>query len=996
MTRMRLKTRLPFYLAIFLGLCFYPLTNFAALTCTTTTIAGGDEFVGISGSSSSNIVAVDENGILVTYDGTSWSSTSITSDPGAEFSDVYIIDGSTGVAVGENGDVVLQTGGTWANLGSGTSNDLNAVWAYSASEIYAFGNEGTIQVYNGSSWSNQKSSAGAKSSDKFKDAWGNSSYVYGLTEAGYLFRYDRSGGSWSKISTCNIGGNIEFKSLWGDASGNLYLAGEDNNNGVVYKYDGSSCSLVVTSTNNKLKSIYGSTATGEIYAVGKNGTVLYFNGSSWSSSTQGTQDLNAVWVDNTGVPYYAGDSSQVTTCVSSIFIDHFLITHDGTGLTCEAESITIKACSNADCSSTYASDVSVTLTPTGWTGGDSQTISGGSSTFTLSKTTAATYTLGISSSSPTANNTLQCSNTGTGTSSCDITYYDSGFIYNIPDLTSCATSASISVSAVRLDNVSQACVPTFQSTTKTLNFWSTYSSPASGNKQVVINNGSTDTTIATSSPGTAVNLNFNASGVASMTATYNDAGQLSLNASYTSGSLTMTGSDSFVSVPAKFYVYSDDANNACAANDASCNVFTKAGSNFNLIVRAACADNSVTPNFVLNSITLAHTNTAPAVTQGALGISSFDMAASDNGEHTISTQSVSEVGVFTFSATAPAYLGVSGPNGNSTYIGRFTPDHFCVSNTALSNRTDSNSKASCTDSFSYLSEDFTNSFALTAQRNGASCGDGSSTQNYSGTFSKFDTAALLSGDDTTIATETGTLNFAAIDSGSNTNLSPSINFTTTSSTSSGQFTNGTISVSAKMDIARAGSNPNYTAVTPYSNVNIGINPIDTDNIALSATNLSISSANYYNVGNTALYFGRLYADNTFGAEQEGLPMWAEPQYCNTQSSGVCSDWKTKTDDSCSLFNVTAPANTVIGQTNAGINGYWVSATDYSASSGITYTTDSNGRKAGWKVWYTAAGTGGTYSIPFVTHPYLVTQDGSASFGLYRGDDRIIYWQEIFN
>ena len=974
--------------------CTYTPGGGSGSTCTTTTTSSGEDLKGISGSSKTDVLGVGKNGEVWSYNGTSWSAVTVTGNPGEDLKDVYAIDSSNSVAVGKNGTVLVETTGSWNTLTAPTGEDLKGVWAYSTSEIYVFGKKGSVYSWNGSSWTNQKTSAGTDNNDDFEDAWGNTSYVYGLTKKGNLFRYTKSSSSWSELTTCVVSG-AEFKDLWGDGSGNIYLAGKAGGNGIVYKYNGTTCTQVATATED-LKGIYGSSSTGEIYAVGKKGYYQYYNGSSWTQKRQGTQDFNDVWVASDGTPFYSGDNGTLTTCTVTSNFDHLLITHDGTALTCEPESITVTACADASCSSNYTSDVSVTLTPTDWVGGDTQTITGGSTTFQLSKTTAGTYTLGVSSSSPTASNSVVCSNTGAGNSSCDITYYDTGFVYNVPNLTSCATSANVTVSAVRLDNTTQACVPTFQSTTKTVNFWSTYSSPATGTKQVVLNNGTSNTTIATSSPGTGVDLSFNASGQASITVTYDDAGQLALNSSYSSGSLTMTGSDSFVSIPAKLYVYSDDANSDCATNDATCSVFKSAGSNFNLKVRAACSDNTVTPNFALNNIAVTHSNTAPAVAQGTIGISSFNMATADSGEHTISNQSVSEVGVFTFTATSPTYFGLTGPSGTSTYVGRFTPDHFCVSATSITNRTDSNTKASCTDSFSYLSEDFTNTFTLTAQRNGATCGDGSSTTNYTTTFSKFDTANLLSGDNTSNATETGVLNFAALDSTSSTDLSSRINFNTASSTSSGQFSNGNLVVTAKMDIARSGSAPSYTAETVFSNTSIGIKPIDNDNITLDTTNLTISGTNYYNAGTTALYFGRLYADNTFGAEQEGLPMWAEPQYCNAQSAGVCTDWQTKTDDTCSLYTVNPPTDTALGNSSAADGkGYWVSANDYSETTGKVYTTDSTGHKAGWKVWYTAGGSGGTYTIPFVTHPYLVTQDGAASFGLYRGDDRIIFWREIF-
>jgi len=975
--------------------CTYT-TGGGGSTCTTTTTTSAEDLKGISGSSKTDVLGVGKNGEVWAYDGSNWTAVTVTGNPGEDLEDVFAIDSTNSVAVGDNGSVLLESNGSWSTLTAPTSKDLRGVWAYSTAEIYVFEEKGAIYSYDGSSWISLGAAAGTNNNDKFEDAWGNNTYVYGLTKKGNLFQYTRSSSSWSEITTCVVGGSVEFDDLWGDGSGNIYLAGKDKKNGVVYKYDGSSCTQVATATDD-LKGIYGSTSTGQIYAVGKDGYYQYYNGTTWVQSRQGSQDLNDVWVAADGTPFYSGDNGTLTTCSITASFDHFLITHDGTGLTCEPESITVTACANSACTAPhYTSSVSVTLTANG-VSGTPQTFSGGSGTFPLSKTTAGTYTLDVTSYSPSPSNlTAQCLNNAASNASCNIIYYDTGFIYDVPNLTSCATSANVTVRAVRLDSTSQACVPSFQNKTKTVNFWSSYSSPGTGTKKVVINNGSINTSITTSSSGTGIDLDFNNSGQATIAVTYDDAGQLSLNSRYTSGTLTMNGSDSFVAIPAKFYVYSDDTNADCATNSASCSAFTSAGSNFNLKIRAACANDVVTPNFILSNIALTHINTAPAVAQGNISVASFDIASADSGEHIINNQTVSEVGVFTFTATAPTYFGATGPSGTSTYIGRFTPNHFCVSSGSILNRTDTNSKASCTDSFSYLSEDFTDTFHLTAQKNGAICSDGSSTTNYTGSFSKFDTIALLSGDDTSDATEKGALNFAALDSTSNTDLSSRINFDTSASASSGQFTNGSLAITAKMDIARSGSSPNYTAETAFTNVSIGIKPIDTDSISLATTNLTINSATYFNVGNSALYFGRLYADSTFGAEQEGLPMWAEPQYCNAQSAGVCSDWKTKTDDTCSLFTVTAPADTVIGTTSAGANGYWASGTDYSASSGISYTTDSNNHKAGWRVWYTAGGTGGTYTIPFVTHPYLITQDGNASFGLYRGDDRIIYWQEIFN
>ncbi|MEO7031147.1 MAG: LamG-like jellyroll fold domain-containing protein, partial [Herbaspirillum sp.] len=88
--------------------------------------------------------------------------------------------------------------------------------------------------------------------------------------------------------------------------------------------------------------------------------------------------------------------------------DHLQIEHDGAASTCTPETVTIKACQNASCSTLYTDPVTTTLIPSGWVGGDSFTFSGGITTRQLSKTSTGSVNLG--SSSP-----YTCS-TGSGTS----------------------------------------------------------------------------------------------------------------------------------------------------------------------------------------------------------------------------------------------------------------------------------------------------------------------------------------------------------------------------------------------------------------------------------------------------------------------------------------------------------------------------------------------------------------------------------------------------
>ncbi|MCP4091359.1 MAG: LamG domain-containing protein, partial [Gammaproteobacteria bacterium] len=103
--------------------------------------------------------------------------------------------------------------------------------------------------------------------------------------------------------------------------------------------------------------------------------------------------------------------NTVTPCSLTPTLDHIEISHDGSALTCSAETLTIRACADASCTSVATSDVIVTLSATGGTSSWSSnpvTIPADSSSgvdITLTHRTAETITLSASSL-PAASNAL--------------------------------------------------------------------------------------------------------------------------------------------------------------------------------------------------------------------------------------------------------------------------------------------------------------------------------------------------------------------------------------------------------------------------------------------------------------------------------------------------------------------------------------------------------------------------------------------------------------
>jgi len=396
-----------------------------------------------------------------------------------------------------------------------------------------------------------------------------------------------------------------------------------------------------------------------------------------------------------------GDSSLVipAACAGAAAgdIDHFEFSYAANALTCNPQPITVRACLDASCSSLFVDVVSLTLSPSsGWSaitpaafsGANTLLFSGGSAMLKLRSSNVGGLSLVVAGAAPAAQNGVVCS-----TSGCTLNYADSGFIFDVPNLMAAKPQANIVLSAVKKDDSSQACVPSFASVTRSLNFTSAYQNPVTGTEPVWVNGSA-----VTSTP-MALSLDFDSSGRAALAVRYDDAGQMQLTARYSGSAdtddsgLLMTGADLFVSKPYGLLLQTD-ASCSAAGVSASCPVFpggVRAGDPFSLRIKAvawqsdgeprtatALADNSVTPNFQLNDIALSNALVAPD-----LGSAGTMLPASHNqllGTQTTTAASISEVGVFTLSATPliAGYFGETVGGGESALVGRFIPAYLDV------------------------------------------------------------------------------------------------------------------------------------------------------------------------------------------------------------------------------------------------------------------------------------------------------------------------------
>ncbi|MBY5922497.1 DUF6701 domain-containing protein [Ferrimonas balearica] len=370
---------------------------------------------------------------------------------------------------------------------------------------------------------------------------------------------------------------------------------------------------------------------------------------------------------------------------------YYRIEHDGQGVTCQGEPVTISVCNDSACNSLSSETVNVTLTPTtGWEGGRQVSVTG-QTTRVLWSGQPGSVNVGLTGSIA---GTVTCLVGGTEVApeQCNIQYERSALLLEPGAPLGCRDETLV-VKAVRAsDSDPRQCVPAMTGnqavdfTLAALNPSAPVGSPVFTLAGQALPFGSTQSRT----------LRFNAEGQAAIPANYSDVGQLRLSARYraehTGETIELDGQSDFVVAPAGLHLSSPDAQAQCASGDASCSAFVTAGTDFNLSVTAACwqsdddtdfSDNPVARNFQHNGVPLEPELVAPLNGQPST-TGSLSIPVSQNGTGTAPTQ-ISEVGAFRWQLAADGfglrqidYLGRSVSAVSADTLGRFTPAYLAV------------------------------------------------------------------------------------------------------------------------------------------------------------------------------------------------------------------------------------------------------------------------------------------------------------------------------
>ncbi len=726
-------------------------------------------------------------------------------------------------------------------------------------------------------------------------------------------------------------------------------------------------------------------------------------------------------IDEVRVYLLALDATDIQTIMAETHpcgagIDHFLITHDGQGISCAAEAVTVSA--HALDHSVFSSYSSNIILDTG-TGNGSWSLISGAGTFI-----DATLGDGIASYQ------FDASDNGIaqfaldyqqGVSPINIAVGDGSFLDDDTEGLLNFSPSGFIVTATQLANpppnpindplgnqtagtnfnmwltaygqsVTDPSCGVIESYTgvKPINFWNSTINPATGTITPTVAGSPIAATEGTSS---VQNVMFN-NGQAQLLVKYKDVGQIRINlkdAELVTKANVITGSSSnFVVKPADF-VISLSANPA--ANDANGGVFKKAGEAFQVDVAVVDAEGSLTPNYGNENspetikISSSQLIAPLAGRNGSSGtgalLNATAFTATAPGQFSNITAAFDEVGIIRMQAEVgdEDYIGSGNVSGTeSGNVGRFIPDRFLANDNSPQFR-NGDSAWSC--GFSYQQQPFEFATGLQPILTITAVNEtGAATFNYGGDFWKLNTTA--SGRDY----QNQAVGVAAV-----LNADTSSSTVTLSATSDLADGEGTVTISGDLLSYQKSAATPVASDAPFAAdavLTLTVADLtDSDNVCYDSDNDG-NCDNYVssNINGTEIRWGRWYLENGFGSELEALPIIAIAQ----QFDGTL--FQVNTDDNCSATTATWLAPTLSSYSD-------------NLNAGETVLTQSTMTAGILPLMLSAPGEGnyGSVRVVMPTDSWLYYDfdgDGSAdaasataTFGIFKGKSPVIYWRQKY-
>ncbi|WP_448214301.1 DUF6701 domain-containing protein [Colwellia sp. MEBiC06753] len=708
----------------------------------------------------------------------------------------------------------------------------------------------------------------------------------------------------------------------------------------------------------------------------------------------------------------------------------YQIIHDGNGITCLSEAVTIRACTNATCSTTDTSENgSISLLVNGVFSQNINLVNG-IGVGSINYTDTVNNAILSSTSDYLCTNTSISGSLGQTDADCGLNFSDTGFVISqIDNQIAGVNFDGITIQAVQANDTG-ACSALFNNTTD-IGFAMQYQVPTSTTaNEYQINGTAIAKSVGAPTAYTNISVDFDETGVGIIpNNVYFDAGQVQLHAYKVIPATPELSAVTLIGNSNNFWVKPDQF--VLTSSLAVATGVYPAGVDFDYQITAVNSLGQTTTNYLPGSGSVGETiqasiqRVAPVSTAANDGKFTFadtlgevlvDTSESfidrgfifNDGVASASTAEYSEVGMVSLDVRDINYGGIGLEiNSDLINLGRFTPAYFVQTVATHGEITGLCGNWAYTGQLLSVGGNGAINYGLQPEliivaKNGHDI----TTQNYRN-FGVGDNYSFLEDDDVAVITPSQDLK-NGVDGVTPYGLSGVINTGTisqhydeiTGDILAGEFTyqfNEFDHFVYTRD-ANAVTNP-FTAEfdIQISEIRDGDNVVDGVNAGILPDALTPVEFRELTNSQLQIRFGRLVLANSFGPETSNLPQPLSTQYLSdaanmtfthnkqdscTLISSAASDW-TRTDRDTSS-GLTAAQVSVQGAGGQMINGVY---------NGVELKSDN--------------GNQGSVNVEYTTLPWLLfdwagdgLQDNNAkavaTFGRYRGNDRIIYWKEVNN
>jgi hypothetical protein len=229
---------------------------------------------------------------------------------------VWAVSASDVFAVGEGGVILRRSPTAWTQMTSGTTRKLNGVWAASSSDVWAVGAGGTILRFNGTAWS---SVTGVTTSD-LSAVWGSSSTDVWLTSLGSVLHWNGSAFSTSAMFSGHLG------AISGTGPSDVWVTGEITG---VHHFTGSAWVTVNPGAGSTYAAVLAQ-AGGDVWVtdVTSNKESMHLSGGVWTAQKTNTVVFSGlaafgvtdVWAGGTStkIGHWNGTAWTITAPLGSL------------------------------------------------------------------------------------------------------------------------------------------------------------------------------------------------------------------------------------------------------------------------------------------------------------------------------------------------------------------------------------------------------------------------------------------------------------------------------------------------------------------------------------------------------------------------------------------------------------------------------------------------------------------------------------------------------